>query len=517
MADARRDNSPDSRETIRSGVQEIEHLIGRQEYHEAMIRAGETLKLMVDTLCEREDIPDGSLIERIDELENHGVLDKNAYERYNRIRMIASKARHENDNSAYNANQIHRLLADEVSVFPGMDDLQAAGTGRHALREKGSARLAADRSERDNRFEREARQQDAIRRAKRAEKLLAEISDKDAGEAQAPAEKTAQNSKNPESTESAENIESTGNSETSKAEAKEGISVVGNASAGSMEAMPDKPAAESTEAAPDETPEGSAESTPEKPAESAEAAPEKPAESAEAVPEGRDAASEMTAEEGQEEESQDEERQADERETLRGRLAANRSASRRRRAMNAGPSISPSAVIKPVLLIAIIIVLLVIIRLLQPAGDISGTAAQTAAAASSVAGESTESGATDESTESGATDESTESGAADESAEGSSAADAETTAAESAETTAQAASETAAQTKAATASYRVKADVEIVRVRKTPKTDDDTNIAGLLAAGDKVSYVGDQDDQWAIINYNGKEAYVAKQYLEKVE
>ena len=56
-----------------------------------------------------------------------------------------------------------------------------------------------------------------------------------------------------------------------------------------------------------------------------------------------------------------------------------------------------------------------------------------------------------------------------------------------------------------------------MRVRKTPKTDDDTNIAGLLAAGDKVSYVGDQDDQWAIINYNGKEAYVAKQYLEKVE
>jgi hypothetical protein len=508
MADARRDNSPDSRETIRSGVQEIEHLIGRQEYHEAMIRAGETLKLMVDTLCAREDIPDGSLIERIDELENHGVLDKNAYERYNRIRMIASKAKHENDNSAYNANQIHRLLADEVSVFPGMDDLQAAGTGRHALREKGSARLAADRSERDNRFEREARQQDAIRRAKRAEKLLAEISDKDAGEAQVPAEKTAQNSKNPESTESAENIESTGNSETSKAEAKEGISVVENASAGSMEAMPDKPAAESTEAAPDETPAGSAEAAPEKPAESAEAAPEKPAESAEAVPEGRDAASEMTAEEGQEEESRDEERQADERETLRGRLAANRSASRRRRAMNAGPSISPSAVIKPVLLIAIIIVLLVIIRLLQPAGDTSGTAAETAAAASSVSGESTKSGATDESTESGA---------ADESAEGSSAADAETTAAESAETTAQAASETAAQTKAAAASYRVKADVEIVRVRKTPKTDDDTNIAGLLAAGDKVSYVGDQDDQWAIINYNGKEAYVAKQYLEKVE
>ena len=508
MADARRDNSPDSRETIRSGVQEIEHLIGRQQYHEAMIRAGETLKLMVDTLCAREDIPDGSLIERIDELENHGVLDKNAYERYNRIRMIASKAKHENDNSAYNANQIHRLLADEVSVFPGMDDLQAAGTGRHALREKGSARLAADRSERDNRFEREARQQDAIRRAKRAEKLLAEISDKNAGEAQASAEKTAQNSKNPESTERAENIESTGNSETSKAEAKEGISVVGNASAGSMEAMPDKPAAESTEAAPDETPAGSAEAAPEKPAESAEAAPEKPAESAEAVPEGRDAASEMTAEEGQEEESQDEERQADERETPRGRLAANRSASRRRRAMNAGPSISPSAVIKPVLLIAIIIVLLVIIRLLQPAGDTSGTAAETAAAASSVAGESTESGATDESTESGA---------ADESAEGSSAADAETTAAESAETTAQAASETAAQTKAAAASYRVKADVEIVRVRKTPKTDDDTNIAGLLAAGDKVSYVGDQDDQWAIINYNGKEAYVAKQYLEKVE
>jgi hypothetical protein len=464
MAEGKREGSPDSRETIRDGVQEIEQLIGRQKYHEAMIRAGEILKLMVDILCAQEDIPDGSLIERIDELENHGVIDKNTYERYNRIRMIASRAKHENDNSAYSANQIHRLLAEEVYAFSGLDDAQKTdGAGRRTLREKSSAgtvRLAADRSERDNRFEREARQQSAARRAKRAEKAA----------------------------ETAENPVSGKTPDSAMDEALRGETASAGPESGKARLETGKAEPETGKARPEEsTGTGSSVTGTEK----AKALPEE----TEAKPDRENTAEEKPAAEDPLADGED----------LQDRLSVNRSASRRRRAMNAGPSISPSAIIKPILLIAIIIVLLVIIRLLQPAGDTSGTAAETTAAESS-ADSGEESSSAEESAETG----NAESGAADESAETAGST-------ESAESTAAAASETTAQAQAASASYRVKADVQTVRVRSTPKADDDTNIEGLLAAGDKVSYVGDQDDQWAIINYNGKQAYVAKQYIEKAE
>ena len=54
-----------------------------------------------------------------------------------------------------------------------------------------------------------------------------------------------------------------------------------------------------------------------------------------------------------------------------------------------------------------------------------------------------------------------------------------------------------------------------LNVRKEPSTDADR--IGKLDPDAPVEFVGDYDDFWAIIQYNGQEAYVAKQYLTPAE
>lgn len=57
--------------------------------------------------------------------------------------------------------------------------------------------------------------------------------------------------------------------------------------------------------------------------------------------------------------------------------------------------------------------------------------------------------------------------------------------------------------------YRVSADA--LNVRSEPSTDGEK--IGSLTDGTVVDYVGEYDADWAIILYEGNEAYVASQYL----
>jgi uncharacterized protein YgiM (DUF1202 family) len=50
-----------------------------------------------------------------------------------------------------------------------------------------------------------------------------------------------------------------------------------------------------------------------------------------------------------------------------------------------------------------------------------------------------------------------------------------------------------------------------LNVRSQPNTD--CMIYGRLNSGDEVTYVGSYNDEWAIIDYDGQEAYVSSQYL----
>lgn len=104
-------------ERIQNGVRDTERLIGQKRYNMAMVKARQTLEFMVKSLCEKAAITQGSLIDMIDTLFDEGIINKTTCEHYHKIRTIGNKAIHEEDNSAYNANQAHHLLSQEVYTF----------------------------------------------------------------------------------------------------------------------------------------------------------------------------------------------------------------------------------------------------------------------------------------------------------------------------------------------------------------------------------------------------------------
>ena len=52
-----------------------------------------------------------------------------------------------------------------------------------------------------------------------------------------------------------------------------------------------------------------------------------------------------------------------------------------------------------------------------------------------------------------------------------------------------------------------------VRVRTKPSTED-SEVLDVLDPDTEVTYKGAYDNEWAIIDYNGQEAYVSSQYLK---
>ena len=96
-------------ERIQNGVRETERLIGQKKYNLAMVKARQTLEFMVKSLCEKSGITEGGLLDMIDALYAEGEISKITCEHYHKIRTIGNKAIHEEDNSAYNANQAHPL------------------------------------------------------------------------------------------------------------------------------------------------------------------------------------------------------------------------------------------------------------------------------------------------------------------------------------------------------------------------------------------------------------------------
>lgn len=70
---------------------------------------------------------------------------------------------------------------------------------------------------------------------------------------------------------------------------------------------------------------------------------------------------------------------------------------------------------------------------------------------------------------------------------------------------------TAPETMAPTTPAAVYKTSSVLNVRSEPSTTAEK--LGKLPAGTVVDYVGPENDEWAIINYNGQQAYVASQYL----
>ena len=112
-------SSQSSWEKIQIGVRDTERLIGQKKYNMAMIKARQTLEFMVKCLCEKSDVPEGSLIDMIDALYDEDYISKTTCEHYHKIRTIGNRAIHEEDNSAYNNRYTYSLLSQEVYTFAG--------------------------------------------------------------------------------------------------------------------------------------------------------------------------------------------------------------------------------------------------------------------------------------------------------------------------------------------------------------------------------------------------------------
>lgn len=109
-------------ERVQSGVKDTERCISQKQYNMAMIKARQTLEYMVKCLCEQEGITEGNLIDMIDALYKADIIDRLTCEHYHTIRTLGNKAIHEEDNSAYHANQAHHLLSQQVYTFAGQNN-----------------------------------------------------------------------------------------------------------------------------------------------------------------------------------------------------------------------------------------------------------------------------------------------------------------------------------------------------------------------------------------------------------
>lgn len=113
---------------IQQGVKEAERLIVNKNYNLVMVKARQTLECMVRCMAEKACLVEGDLSDTIDQLYEGGWINKTTKDNYHTIRILGNKAVHENDNTAYNANQAYQLLTQEVHAFA--HDVSAARGGR---------------------------------------------------------------------------------------------------------------------------------------------------------------------------------------------------------------------------------------------------------------------------------------------------------------------------------------------------------------------------------------------------
>lgn len=102
---------------IQQGVKEAERLIVSRDYNLVMVKARQILECMVRCLAEKACLVDGDLADTIDQLYEGHWIDKATKDDYHTIRILGNKAVHENDNTAYNANQAYQLLTKQVYAF----------------------------------------------------------------------------------------------------------------------------------------------------------------------------------------------------------------------------------------------------------------------------------------------------------------------------------------------------------------------------------------------------------------
>lgn len=102
---------------IQAGVYDTEKLLINQEYNLSMIKARQTLEVIIKQLSGRDNDEEHSLTDIIDSLYTNSIISQRSCEHYHKIRTIGNKAVHENNNEALNATAAYQMLSEEVQTF----------------------------------------------------------------------------------------------------------------------------------------------------------------------------------------------------------------------------------------------------------------------------------------------------------------------------------------------------------------------------------------------------------------
>jgi uncharacterized protein YgiM (DUF1202 family) len=109
-----------------------------------MVKARQTLEVMVRCMAEHACLVEGDLSDTIDQLYEGGWVNKSTKDNYHTIRILGNKAVHEGDDTAYDANQAYQLLTQEVYAFAHEFTGSRAGRSPSAVRPV-QARTSASR------------------------------------------------------------------------------------------------------------------------------------------------------------------------------------------------------------------------------------------------------------------------------------------------------------------------------------------------------------------------------------
>ena len=100
-----------ARELIETGLSDTERLISQKQYSLAMIKARQTLEYISRSLCRKNGLPEGELIDMVDDLYRQGIITRDSCTHFHKIRMLGEAALQNGDNNAYNASNAYQLLS----------------------------------------------------------------------------------------------------------------------------------------------------------------------------------------------------------------------------------------------------------------------------------------------------------------------------------------------------------------------------------------------------------------------
>ena len=128
-----------ARELIETGLSDTERLISQKQYSLAMIKARQTLEYITRSLCRKSGLPEGELIDMVDDLYRKGIITRDSCTHYHKIRMLGEAALQNGDNNAYNASNVYQLLSQEVFAYRSVYSQRPKRGGSSAKRKSSSS------------------------------------------------------------------------------------------------------------------------------------------------------------------------------------------------------------------------------------------------------------------------------------------------------------------------------------------------------------------------------------------